>query len=292
MPGAVVVVAIVMLTVVAVALVGRHRAIRAVGRRPTAVELETARWRALGLILGLVAGGVMLSDGGLGRGPLLAAPVFGLCVLTGVIVGELLVGAPGGPTRRATLEVRRIRDYLPRRLTVVVAATTLLLGGILVATTLAGSADDRGRAGRSLARECSATMREAAGPWPGSYYSVPLAVAVGIGLLGATMASRLIVRRPRQGEDHTVDDTARRRAVSAVVAASGGLVAVPLIGVSFVSALTMFTISCRPGWWSALAWSLLILCVALVLPLGWCAAMLLTPTSGRAPARPVGLPTP
>lgn len=290
------VVLVVFLGVLVVALVVRLRTTPAERRQPDAVDLGTARWRALGLILGLVAGVIMLSDVGLGRGPMLAAPVFGLCVLTGVIVGELLVSAPGGPTRRATLEVRRLRDYLPHRLTTAVAATTTLLGGILVATTLTGSADDQGRAGRSLERACSgtmsgsATMSGYAGPWPGSFYSVPLAVAVGVGLLGAAAASTVIVRRPRQGEDHTVDDAARRRTVSAVVAASGILVTVPLIGVSFFSSITMFTISCRPVWWNVLAWSLMVLSLALVPLLGWCAAALLPPVSGLARARHGSLP--
>lgn len=286
----VVVVALVLIVMV-VAIVVRHRATHAGGRQLDAADRGPARWRALGLALGLIAGVLMLSDGGLGRGPMLAAPIFGLWVLMGVIVGELLIPAPGGPIRRATLEVRRIRDYLPRGLTTVVTATTALLGGILVATTLAGSADDQGRAGRSLARECTAIMGEATGPWPGSYYSVPLALAVGVGLLGAALASRVIVRRPRRGEDRAVDDEARRRAVSAVVAASGILVAVPLIGVSLTAAGALLRVSCRPEWWSTLAWSLLVLAVALVILLGWCAATLLPRAVGRAGAPPIGLPT-
>lgn len=282
---------VVALVVLAVVLVVRLRATPGERRQPDAADLGTSRWRALGLLVGLAAGVLMLSGGGLGRGPMLAAPVFGLCVLAGVIVGELRVSAPGGPTRRATLEVRRLRDYVPRGLTAAVAATTMLLGGILVATTLAGSGDDLGRAGRSLARECSAVNSEAAGPWPGSYYSLSLAATVGVGLLGAAVASLLIVRRPRQGVGHPVNDTPRRRAVSAVVAASGVLVAVPLIGVSLTAAGALFSISCRPGWWSVLAWSLLILSVAVILLLGWCAAALLPPISGLARARHGSLPT-
>ncbi len=285
------VVGVVVLIVVAVALVCRRRGTPTSAGRLNEVDLGTTRWRALGLLVGLAAGVLMLSGGGLGRGPMLAAPVFGLCVLMGVIVGELLVSAPQGSIRHATLEVRRFRDYLPRRLTIVVGATTTMLGGTLVVTTLAGSADDLGRAGRSLARECSAINSEAAGPWPGSYYSVPLAVTVGIGLLGAAAASLLIVRRPRQGGDHAVDDTARRQAVSAVVAASGVLVAVPLVGVSLTAAGALFGISCRPVWWNVLAWSLLVLSAALVALLGWCAAALLPPISGLARARHGSLPT-
>ena len=47
---------------------------------------------------------------------LLAGPVFGLCVLAGVAAGEISVRPTAGRTRTAAVEVRRVRDYLPRGL--------------------------------------------------------------------------------------------------------------------------------------------------------------------------------
>lgn len=96
-------------------------------RRPTAALLESpalpalvnrriAGWRWAGVIGGMAAGGAAAASGALGRGLLLAAPVFGLCVLAGVVVGETSVRSPTGRTRMAALEVRRVRDYLPRGL--------------------------------------------------------------------------------------------------------------------------------------------------------------------------------
>lgn len=275
---------LVVIVVAVLALLPRSRAaaIQTHSQRLQAIEVGTRRWRALGLLAGFAGAGVAVSTGGLGRGILLAAPIFGLCVLVGVVVGELRVVAPGGPTRRAALEVRRAGDYLPRRLGSVVAATTALLGGVLVITTLAGSPDDLGRAGRALVRHCSTALTESAGPWPGSYYTVPLALAVCAGLLAAALASRRIVRRPRHGEDPVADDALRRQAVTAVVAATGILVAVPLAGVSLVAATALAGISCRPAWWSAAGWALLALCAALVAVVGWCAAALV-PHTGRKP---------
>lgn len=104
---------VVLVVVVAavVALIARYRlgAVELGSERLRTVEAGTRRWRALGTIAGLAGGGVALSGGaGLGRGILLSAPVFGLCVLAGVVVGELRVAFPGGTERRAALEVRRV----------------------------------------------------------------------------------------------------------------------------------------------------------------------------------------
>lgn len=269
-------VALIVVVTAGVALLAQYRVgvvdLRA-GRLRT-VEAGTRRWRALGVIAGLAGGGVAMSEGALGRGILLAAPIFGLCVLTGVVVGELRVAPPGGPARRAALEVRRVGAYLPRRLGGAVAATTALLAAVMILTTLTGSPDDLGRAGRALVRHCSATQTQGAGPWPGSYYTGPLTLVVVVGLACAALAARRIVLRPRLGEGPGADDFLRRQAVSAVVAATGILVAVPLAGISFVAASAMLDISCRPQWWSVIAWALLALCPALVALVGWCAAAL------------------
>lgn len=259
-----------------VALIARYRvgAVELGSERLRTVETTTIRWRALGTIAGLAGGGAAMSGGGLGRGVLLAAPIFGVCVLGGVVVGELRVASPGGTERRAALEVRRVSVYVPRRLGGVVAATSALLVAVMVVTTLTGSPDELGRAGRALVLRCSATLTETAGPWPGSYYTVPLAVIVAVGLACSALAARRIVRRPRQGEDPVADDALRREALGAVVAATGILVAIPLAGISLVAAGAMLGTSCRPGWWSVIRWSLLALCLALVALVGWCAAAL------------------
>lgn len=144
----------------------------------------------------------------------------------------------------------------------------------MVVTTMTGSSDDLGRAGRALVLRCSTTVTQSAGPWPGSYYTFPLAAVVAVGLACSALAARRIVRRPRQGEDRVADDALRRQAVGAVVAATGVLVAIPLAGISLMAASAMLSISCRPVWWSVIGWSLLALCLALVALVGCCAAAL------------------
>lgn len=253
-------------------------------QRLLAVDRGTRRWRAGGLLLGVVAAAVSTGSGGLGRGVLLAAPLLAVFVLAGVVVGELRVTAPTGSTRTASLEVRRVRDYLPPRLGAAVLSATGVLTALLVATTAGGTADDLGRAGRWLARTCSAEQSVAVGPWPGSFYSAPLAVVVAAGLLVAALALHLVVRRPRQGEEAATDDALRRRACAAVTAATGLLVAVPLAGAGFFAAHALLRIGCRPGWWTALGWALLLLVPAAVGLAAWCAAVLLARPGSPVPA--------
>src|SRR6266566_3522340 len=250
---------------------------------PAEVARRTAGWRRAGVISGLVAGGTAAGSGALGRGLLLAAPVFGLCVLAGVVIGETSVRPPGGRTRTAALEVRRVRDYLPRGLAGAVTAATAMLLALLAVTTATGAPDDLGRPGRVVLLRCSAVMQQDAGPWPGSFYSVPLAAMVVAGLIAAGAALRVVIRRPRAGADPATvaaDDAMRHRAAQTITGACGILVGLPLAGVCLVTAGALLSLSCRPAWWTSAGWALLALLPALAALMGWCTVLLLTP--GRA----------
>lgn len=216
-----------------------------------------ARWA--GLVVGVVAAVLVLGSGSLGVGVLLSAPALGLGVLLGVVVGEL-IGArvPRERARVAALEVRRVRDYLPRGLTATVATSGAALMVLLAITTAMAAPDDLGRPGRTLFRRCSATWGQSHGPWPGSFYSVPLAVVLAAGVAVALVALRAVVLRPRSSGpgDLAEDDSWRRRSVTAVVGSLGVLLALPLAGVAFLAATGLAGIDCRPAWWTGLAWLL------------------------------------
>lgn len=248
------------------------------GPRLSDVRHRTARWRWGGVVLGIgLAGGATQVEGALGRGLMLTAPLFALGVLAGVLMGELRVTAPDETKRSASLDVRRVGDYLPRGLATAVALAAGTLAALLIVTTFLGSPDDLGRSGRRLVQVCSDAITEGRGPWPGSFYSLPLAAIVLGGLAAATLALHRVARRPRQGEDVAVDDALRRSAVASVVAAAGLLVAVPLAGVSAISAIALLGITCSPWWMNALGGSLAVL-VPVTTALGvWCAAVV-TPT--------------
>ena len=246
-----------------------------------AVARSTRGWRLAGLVVGLVAAAWSASSSALGRGLLLAVPLLCLCVLLGVVVGELGVRPTATDRRSAALEVRRARSYLPRFLTPLVAAATLLLGALLVFASAVGSADDLGRAGRALTRACSAVSGQSSGPWPGTFYALPLGAVVVSGVLVAAVALTSITRRPRQGEDPEVDDELRRHAARGVVAAVGLLVTVPLVGTGLLAASQLLRICAAPPAWTAVGWTL-VLVVPLALGLGtWCAALLLVPGTVR-----------
>ena len=254
----------------------------ALGPRLSRVRRRTARWRWGGVALGVVlAGGAIHVEGALGRGLILAAPLFALGVLAGVLVGELRVAAPEATTRSASLQVRQVSDYLPRGLTMAVMLAAATLAALLAITTILGSPDDLGRQGRQLIQVCSDAMTQGRGPWPGSFYSIPLATIALGGVMAASLTLHRVVRRPRQGEDVGVDDTLRRSAAAAVVAATGILITVPLAGVSAMAAIALLGITCPPWWMNVLGWT----CVVLV-PLAaalavWCAAVLLMPAPGE-----------
>jgi hypothetical protein len=240
---------------------------------PAAVVRRTASFRLAGVIAGLAAGGAAAGQGALGRGPLLAGPVLGLCVLAGVAAGEISVRPAGGRTRTAAVEVRRVRDYLPRGL----------------ATAVTAGPDDLGRAGRVLLLSCQAGLQQTYGPWPGSFYSVPLAAVVAAGLIAGGGALRMVIRRARTGADAdavAADDALRRRAARTITGACGILVALPLAGVCLVSAGALLSISCHPAWWTYAGWALLALLIPVVALMGWSAAVLLAPARAAAAAPP------
>lgn len=254
-----------------------RRAPLPVPQRLHAIARSTRRWRLAGVLTGLAAAVATAAAGALGRGPLLAAPTLGLCALLGVVAGERGVRAPAGPARSATMEVRRPRDYLPPVLSSAVGAATVLLAGLLAFTSATGSSDDQGRAGRSLARACSDVVTQGLGPWPGSFYAWPLAVALLAGLVVGGVALIAVTCRPRQGEDPTVDDALRRQAATGVVAALGLLVAAPLVGVGVLAARGLLRICNAPGSWTAVG-AVLLAVVPLALGVAiWCASVLVAP---------------
>lgn len=188
-----------------------------------------ARWRWGGALAGAIAAtGVALSMG-LGRGLLLAAPVFSLGVVLGVVLGELRTPRPVGPVRRAAVETRSVGDYLPRRLAVSVAVAGVAELVLLVWTTSRGSSDDMGRAGRSLTHVCG-DLTTTRSPWPGSFYTVPLGAAVLVGLLLAAVGLWRVVGRPRpvdRAGELIHDDQARRLSATTLTGACGVLISVP-----------------------------------------------------------------
>lgn len=260
----------------------------AVGEIPAAAARRTAIGRRAGVVIGLLAGGVAAYWDALGRGLLLAGPVFGLCVLAGVVAGELSVRPKEGQTRTAVLEVRRVRDYLPRGLATAVVGATAALAAIVTVTTVTAAADDLGRPGRDLVLSCGPGSQYSAGPWPGAFYSAPLAALVIAGLIAAAAALHAVIGRARTSADPgavAADDAVRQRAAWTITGACGVLVTLPLAGICLVSAGALLSVPCRPAWWTYAGWALIALMVPAVALLGWCATVLLAPARTVTAAR-------
>lgn len=237
---------------------------------------------AVGVPLAGLAGWATARWDFLGRGLAVAVPVACVVVLAAVVAGEVGIRPPRAVVRTASLQVRRRVDYLPHRLAAGVAAAAGVLLVVLVATTAGGSADDLGRAGRSLQTSCGS-----AGPWPGSFYAAPLALAVITGLVVTAGGIHQLTRRPRLGSmasSDAADDALRRLAGRRIVAACGVLVAVPLLGVALTAGADLLRVSCQPPSWRVFGWALLGVAAAAVGLLGWSAGNLL-PATRRPRAR-------
>ena len=266
--------------------VNEHRGVVEVAR-------HTRRWRVVGLLLGGVVAVLLLALGqrvdALGRATALAPTVLGAGVLLGTIAGELSARPAVGIRRSAAVETRTLRAILPRGRAVVLAVSTLLLAGALAIGAAWGSTDDLGRGGRVLSESCAVLdpdlgpvlTASSRGPWPGSFYAVPLAVALLVLAGLVAVALRAIVNRPRpELESRGLDTMLRCWSVANVLTAAtvtilGTLGPVALLMLSALSGMT-----CDGGAaQSVVAWT-----AAVVGPLatgaafGLLAGLVLTPT--------------
>ncbi|MGW6564916.1 hypothetical protein [Streptomyces sp. NPDC054975] len=163
-------------------------------------------------------------------------PVFGLCVMAGVLAADVIARPSPRWLRAAEVTPRRIRDYAPRSLTAALAAQAVALLVLLIVATTTASADSDGRSGRAVSVTCSAGTYLLS-PWPGPYYTWP---ALG-GLALGTVACALLLRRVtlRSGSDDQ-----RRIDARAAVGAWGVLVSAPLFAVSSAMAVGVLGVPC------------------------------------------------
>ncbi|MDI1462510.1 hypothetical protein QEZ54_16180 [Catellatospora sp. KI3] len=197
-------------------------------------------YRLLGIALGAVVAWQVADRLPLGRGYALAGPAFALTLLLTALAAERLAPRPGatGP-RSASLAVRRIRDYLPVYPSWVAGLGTVALVALLSVTTAVAVADDQGRAGRAISRNCDDGVMTSS-PWPGGYYALPILAATGACLLLALVALRAVARRPRLAGD----DGTRRRAAEVIISGYGIAVLTPLAGCASAAVAGAFAVQC------------------------------------------------
>lgn len=272
-------------------------AIAVVGQSLVRERIDTHHeWRwvrvtwAVALVVGAVAAWLVDGSLELGRGTMLAPVILGLFVVAGVGLAETVV-RPRRPTgsRTASLAPRRVADYLPRALTIAVGGITVLHLATLVMTTASASTDDMGRAGRSIAAQCGDTG-SAAGPYPGSFYAVPLLLLLLVVGLAAVAALIAVVRRPRGfAPDDVGDDVLRRRSATRILAAAGAAVAASHVGIAFFAGTALLRMDCQRAWMAPVG-GVLVASVLLALALlAWFLTQIVAPGASRtsAPAHPV-----
>jgi len=267
------------LTVIAFAAASQTRARVGAAREWNWVR---AVWAA-SLIAGVVAAWLVNSALDLGRGTMLVPAVLGLFVVTGVGLGETVVRPPRpAGVRTASLDSRRVRAYLPSTLTVAVVAVSAVHAATLALTTTTASTDDMGRAGRQVAAQCG-NVGNAAGPYPGSFYSVPLALLLLVITLATLAALTAVVRRPRGfAPDDVADDVLRRRSATRILAAAGAAVAASHAGVAFFAGTALLRMDCQRAWMDPAGWLLVASVPTALVLLGWFLARIVTP--GALPA--------
>lgn len=225
----------------------------------------------------------------LGLGVFLAPTAFaGIQILAILVAGVFSHNAARTPGVSG-LEVRGVQPYLPKGLTILVGSVTSILLGAIAWTTAVGTPDSLGNAGRSFSylSPCDFEKCENSfGPWPGSFYSIPLVTLLAVVLALAVIAVIVTVRRPRNASDPEivrVDDFVRARAVESVIAALGLASAVTLCAISLLVAnglgnpLNNIPAPLRVPGWGAIPLIFASLGVAL-----WCTVVLLLP-GGTAP---------
>ncbi len=226
----------------------------------------------------------------LGRGTMLIPAVLGLFVVAGVGLGEAAVRPqrPGG-TRTASLAPRRVANYLPRVLTTAVGGITVLHLATLALTTATATPDDIGHAGRQIAATCG-DMGSSAGPYPGSFYSVPLILLLLVIGLATTAALTAVIRRPRGFAPEEVgDEVLRQWSTTRVVAAAGAAVAASHVGIAFFAGTALLRMDCQRAWMDPVGGVLLASVPVALLLLGWFLGRIVAPgaltgTSLRCPA--------
>ncbi|GAB2476881.1 hypothetical protein GCM10027030_08860 [Luteococcus sediminum] len=236
---------------------------------------------AAGTVLGIAAAMVLP----LGRGVLLAPSLFSLVLVLALVATEARLWRSARTPGIAGLETRNPVSYLPRALLLGLGATSASLLALLTwcAAHQNTSPDGMGIIGRAFEWRVlqspgdPGVVVSTKGPFPGTWYSMPIAVVLVGVLLVLVLGLGLVLRRPRNGADPVVvaiDDQARMRNAEAMTAAALLGVAGSLLACSLLAAMMVL----EPFPWLALALVVSALCALLACT--WAISVLLVPGRG------------
>ncbi|MFE4416590.1 hypothetical protein [Streptomyces sp. NPDC056817] len=195
--------------------------------------------------------------------------VFGLCVMASAFAADALARRNPGRLRVASMTPRRIRDYVPRALTVALTVQAAVLLVLLVVAVATASPDEAGRSGHALSVTCPAGA-QVLSPWPGPHYARP---ALG-GLALGTVVGALLLRRITAGSG---SDDQRLAGARAAIGAWGVLVCAPLFGVSLTMGVVVLSLACGGVMKAAALWGLAITALVSAVTAGHCLCVSLLP---------------
>ncbi|MFJ8537465.1 hypothetical protein [Streptomyces sp. NPDC093591] len=225
-----------------------------------------ARWA--GLAVGVPAARWLLPLNN-GEGTLYAILAFGLCAVAGVLLGDALTAPRRGAVRTAGLTPRRVRDYVPPRMTLLLLGLAAALVVLLAAAAAVASPDDLGRAGRALTVTCRG-VTESHSPWPGLYYGLPILASLALSTAACGWSLRRIATRPG-------DEQSRRDRTLAIVAAWGLVVSSSLLGAASTASGALMSTACDGAAGTAAKVVLWPLGLLALLMAPWCLFTIISP---------------
>lgn len=215
--------------------------------------------RGAGAVAALVVGGVLASVDATARLAAVAPAAMGAVMICAILLGQHLTRDAAFHAGSASLERRNLRTYVPTVLAWTVGVVLVLLASILAWSTAVAGTSDLGRAS-VYPYECLVDTDNGPtwafgwnGPFPGGYYSLPIAAALSVLCVIAVVALILVARRPRNGADAELvrlDDALRRQTSEGILASVGLAVSLTLLGVGLVATVAQLGTGCEASVWS------------------------------------------
>lgn len=194
------------------------------------------------------------------KGDALAGPLFGVCVLAGVLIGESLAPRPDGTMRVASLKTRRVRDHVRDRSLLLPAAPAIALAGFLAMASAVGASHTHVLAdgAHGVRFSCSGIVSEFP-DWVGLQSAVHILTVITVGAGLCLLALRKIATRAPVSPEpalQSADRALRASSAKAVTSAWGSLTAASLLTTSlttgtylrWVTPLTQSQPARRPPW--------------------------------------------
>jgi len=200
----------------------------------------TMALRYVGILLGLVFFFMWFSTGD-GRIVVIIPGVVGSLIVICSTVGELVMFNMARQPGMASLEPRRITDWLPKGLLIRAGVVLAVFIWLIVGSWLIADPDGQHFTLTGL-YQGEDLITSSMGPFFGWFYAEPMILVTGIFLILAGIGGWVVARRPRNGADPILaqwDDALRRRSFRGLAATITAVLCVNILMVSVTTASAM-----------------------------------------------------